>query len=517
MHVLNNQTKLTVFFLLVLTFSSSVFSQQKTFNITGYGAKGDGITNNTLSIQKAIDDAGAQGGGIVIVPEGRFLTGVISLKSNITLKLALNAVLLGSPSRPDYGAGDASPLVVAKDLQNVAITGKGTIDGNGAELLKNLIEMLNAGTLKDTAWGKLNPWNQMQPLESNRPKIIGFVNCKGVQIKGITLKNSLDWVEEYRNCVNMLVDSIKVESNTYWNNDGIDLVDCKNVKLTNSFFNADDDGICLKSSDRKSSCENIYVANCKVRSSASAIKMGTASRGGFKKIYIRDIEIYDTYRSAIALECVDGGAMDDVDISNIHAVNTGNAVFIRIGHRNTDSVYSSINHVRISNVSVEIPNGKPDKGYPYEGPEVRYPHNTFPSAIVGLPGHPVQNVLLKNIQIIYKTDASKDVAKFGTDSIGKIPENPASYPEFSMFGEMPAWGFYARHATGISFEHVTMSCTGNDFRPAGIFDDVNGLTLNGLNIPQVKSIPVILLHSVTNQSFHNINIPGTDTNKIVIK
>jgi len=499
-------------FLQILPFI--VFSQQKIYSIVDYGAKADGITDNTVNIQKTIDDAWTNGGGKVYVPAGTFLTGVISLKSNITLDLGLNAVLLGSAKRADYGPGDALPLISAKNLQNVAITGKGTIDGNGDELLKDLISRLNAGTLKDSAWGKLNPWHQMQPLESNRPKVIGFYNCKSVIIKGITLKNSLDWVEEYRNCGDMVFDSIKVESNTYWNNDGIDLVDCKNVKLTNSFFNADDDGICLKSSDRNSCCENIYVANCTIRSSASAIKMGTASRGGFKKITIRDIKIYDTYRSAIALECVDGGVMEDVDIRNINAVNTGNAIFIRVGHRNTDTVVGSINRVHISNVNVDIPKGKPDKGYPFEGPDVRYPHNVFPSSIAGLPGHPVQNVVLENINIVYHTDASKAVAQFGTDSLEKIPENSNGYPEFSMFGELPAWGFYVRHAEGITLKNVTVSCPGNDFRTSCVFNDVNGLTIRNLQIPQVKSLPVILLHNVAKQTFNRINIPGTGAGKI---
>jgi hypothetical protein len=502
----------SLFFLFALPFFGCC--QGKILNVNDYGAKPDGITDNTISIQKAIDEANARGGATVFVPPGKYLTGVIHLKSNVTLNLALNAVLLGSAKRTDYGQGDALSLIVAKDLQNVAITGKGVIDGNGTELLKDVISMLNAGTLKDSSWGKLNPWGQMQPLESNRPKVLGFTNCKGIQIKGITIKNSLDWVEDYVNCVDMVVDSIQVESNTYWNNDGIDLVDCKNVKVTNTSFNADDDGICLKSADRNSCCENIYVADCVVRSSASGIKFGTGSWGGFKNITIKDIKIYDTYRSAIALECVDGGTMQNVDISNINAVNTGNAIFIRIGHRNKDSVISRINGVRISDVTVDIPKGKPDKGYPYEGPEVRYSHNIFPSSIAGLPGRPVQNIVLENIRIIYHGDANKTIAHFGIDSLEKIPENIPNYPEFSMYGELPSWGFYARHASGITFKNVTISCLGEDFRPACVFDDIDSLTLNGLKIPQVKSIPVIVLRGITNPSLKDIQIPGNDANKI---
>jgi polygalacturonase len=504
-------------FLALLAMPFTGYAQQKVFKITDYGAKADGITNNTASIQKAIDNANAQGGGIVHVPAGKFLTGVINLKSNVTLNLAANAVLLGSAKRIDYGEGHASPLIFAKDQQHIGITGKGTIDGNGDELLKDLFAMLKAGKLRDSLWQRTNPWGQVQPEEPNRPKLIGFYNCAGIQVKGITIQNGLVWIQDYRECHDMVIDSIKVISNTYWNNDGIDLVDCKNVKLTNSFFNADDDGICLKSSNRNSCCENIYVANCTIRSSASGIKFGTASWGGFKKITIKDIKIYDTYRSAIALECVDGGVMEDIDISNINAVNTGNAIFIRLGHRNKDTVVSRINGIRISNVTVDVPKGKPDKGYPMEGPEVKGRHNPFPSSIAGLPGHLVQNVSLQNIKIIYHGDASKTVARVSLDSLTRIPENPRDYPEFSMFGELPAWGFYARHAAGVSFKNVTLSCAGRDFRAACVFEDIDGLTLNSLKIPQVKSLPVIALFGVTKSVMQNILMPGSAKNKVLTK
>jgi len=502
------------YFLSLLFIPFGLCAQEKTFNINSFGAKGDGVTNSTASIQEAIDKASSQGGGIVLVPPGKFLTGVLNLKSNVTLNLALHAVLLGSANRIDYGTGYASPLIVARGQHHIAITGKGTIDGNGHELLKDIFNRLKAGTLKDSLWKKTNAWGQIQPEEPNRPRIIGFYNCRAIQIKGISIKNGLVWVQEYKDCADLAVDSIKVESMSFWNNDGIDLVDCKKATVTNSFFNADDDGICLKSSDRKSCCENILIEDCIIRSSASGIKMGTASWGGFKKITIKNIKVYDTYRSAIALESVDGGLMEDIDISNINAVNTGNAIFIRIGHRNTDSVYGAIRRVHISNMEAGIPSGKPDKGYPFEGPAVLIPHNTFPSSIVGLPGHPVEDVVLENIKIVYHASASKTIANVALDSLEKIPEKQHDYPEFSMFGELPAWGFYTRHAKGITFKNVILTCKGDDFRTAVVFDDVNGLNLNSINIPEVKALPVILFHHVIKPVIHDIRIPGKRTNKI---
>jgi len=476
------------------------FSQQKQINIVDLGAKGDGQTDNTLIIQKAIDEASASGNGKVIVPAGTFLTGVIHVKSNVEIHLAENAVWLGSAKRIDYGPSDASPLIVAKGQHNFSITGKGTIDGNGKELIKDIYLMLNAGTLQDSEWQTYNPWHQMRPEERNRPKIILFQNCDSIRVTGITIKNGLMWVQDYRSCTNVTIDSIKVRSTTFLNNDGIDITDSKNVRITNCDVDACDDGICLKSSLRNEGCENVYVANCRVRSSASALKLGTASWGGFRKITIRDIYVYDTYRSAIAIETVDGGILEDIDVHNITAKNTGNAIFIRLGHRNKDDVYSQLRRVHISNVKVEIPATKPDKGYPEEGPLVFYPHNVFPSSISGFAGHPVEDVTLENIEVIYDGGGNSQVASLPIDSLSKIPEQIAEYPEFSMFGELPAWAFYVRHVNGLKLKNILVKAKNKDYRPACVFDDVTGLDLGKIKIEENDSNPQIILKGVAEKS-----------------
>lgn len=492
------------------------FGSQKQINIADLGAKGDGQTDNTAIIQKAIDEASESGNGRVIVPDGIFLTGVIHLKSNVELHLAENAVLLGSAKRADYGPKDASALVVANGQHNFSITGKGTIDGNGHELIKSIYEMLNAGTLQDSEWKTYNPWHQMRPEERNRPKILFLFNCDSIQVKGITLKNGLCWVQDYRNSKNILIDSIQVESNTMWNNDGVDITDCKNVRITNSAFNCDDDGICLKSSTRSLRCENIYVANCSVRASASGVKFGTASVGGFKNVTIRDIKIYDTYRSAIAVECVDGGVLENVDVQDISAKNTGNAIFIRLGHRNTDPVYSQLRNVHISNIRVEIPSTKPDKGYPMEGPVLPYPHNVFPSSVTGIPGHPVENVTIENVEMVYEGGASRDTAYFDWKKLDEVPEKEADYPEFSMFGELPVWGFYVRHVSGLTLRNIKILKKKNDYRPACAFNDVSGLDIDQMDIPGCDVSPVVIFKNVTNLLKKNIILPVDQEKGIII-
>jgi polygalacturonase len=492
-------------------------AQTKNYNITAYGAVADGKTNNTSAIQQAINEASANGGGRVVVPAGKFVTGVITLKSNVDLHVEKDAILLGSAIRADYGEGKASPLIISNNQHHIAITGQGTIDGQGEDLIKNIYVRLNAGTLQDAEWKTVNPWNQLRPAEDNRPKLIEFKNCDSIQIKNITIKNGLCWIQNYKNCSNMVIDSIRVESVTYLNNDGIDLVDCKNVRLTNSFFNAADDGICLKSEDRNGACENIYVANCRVRSSASAVKFGTASHGAFKKITIRNISVYDTYRSAIAIETVDGATLEDIDIRDITATNTGNALVIRLGHRNQKAPAGILRRIYIGNVKVDVPAGKPDAGYTMEGPLVTIPHNVFPSSITGIPGGRVEDVTLENITINYAGGAKKEQAYFGIDTLEKVPEKIASYPEFSMFGELPAWGFYIRHADGIKIKNMVLTCKGTDYRPAFIADDVKGLSLNALSIPQVKNKPVIVLNKVSDLTLNHTRIPGNTGENIKVQ
>jgi len=492
MTVIDTDMKNLILFVFFILMAGACSSQARLFNVLSYGAKADGRTDNTRAFQKAIDAAAKQGQGIVLVPPGRFVTGVLHLRSNVNLHLEENAVVLGSAHRIDYGAGSASALIVADSQRNIAITGKGTIDGQGALLLKDIYRMLEAGTLQDAEWKTYNPWHQMRPEERNRPKLIQFRHCDKIDIRGITIKDGLCWIQDYKECSHLTIDSIRVKSTVMWNNDGIDVVDCRQVKITHCFIDADDDGICLKSESVQGRCEDIEIADCTIRSSASAFKMGTASRGVFSNIRVRDLKIYDTYRSAIALETVDGATLENIDIRNVTATNTGNAIFLRLGRRNRAAPAGILRHVYIGNVRVEVPAGKPDKGYEMEGPPVDGAHNVFPSSIVGLPDHPVEDVVLENIEISMPGGASRDTAERAGDSLSEgqtfipadsvhlVPEREEAYPEFSMFGELPASGLFVRHVKGLRLKKVHFIFRKEDFRPACIFDDVAGLVIDSL-------------------------------------
>jgi polygalacturonase len=438
----------------ILLFLNNILNAQ--WQITQFGAIPDGKTLNTFAIQTAIDTC-AKKGGTVIIPKGVFLTGTIHLKSNVTLKITEGGVLLGSAKRDDYQKNDWFALILAKGQKNIAITGKGTIDGQGAALAADVERMRQAGLIKN-----VKPYNR--PDENHRPQIIEMTDCQNVKIEGITIKNAACWVQTYNNCTDMIFKNMRVESTAFWNNDGLDLVDCRNVLIKNCYINSADDGICLKSYSTTNFCENIKIARCTIRSSASAFKMGTASYGGFKHIRVKNLYIFDTYRSAVALESVDGGVIEDVKIKNIVGNNIGNAIFIRLGIRNKRPV-GRIENITIKNLKATIPKEKPDKGYPIEGPPADSISNLLPSSIVGLPNHRIKNVLLKNIEIHHAGGGDKAIRCILPTEIDKIPEHAAEYPEFSMFGELPAWGFFLRHTEGVYFKRLKLILEEKDYRP----------------------------------------------------
>ncbi|MCW3081133.1 glycoside hydrolase family 28 protein [Segetibacter sp.] len=524
--------KCKLLLLVLALYTSNAWGAANDKLITAYGAVADGRTNNAQSIQKAIDETSAAGGGRVIIPAGNFMSGSIFLKSGVELHLQLGATLLGSHAVNDYQKIEGrAALVLSRDQKNVSISGEGIIDGQGQELMLDVFKKSRSGELKQN-----DIWLYKRP-EAGRAMVLYFWGCNNVKVTGITLKNASNWVQDYRECDGITIHRITVQSTAYWNNDGLDITDSKNVRITNCFINATDDAICLKSENPKSFCENILIDNCTLRSSANALKFGTASVGGFRNVVARNLTVFDTYRSAIAIEAVDGGFMENIDIQNVTAVNTGNAIFIRRGRRNQTGQVSTIKNVYIANVKVQVPLLKPDQGYPIEGPPDHLrpgfdkmpkrpgsyhiyghpflPYNLVPSSITGLPGYPVQGVTLENINITYGGRASKDIAYIPLDSVTSVPENPAAYPEFSMFGELPAWGFYVRHAEGIKMKNVRLSFVENDFRPAMVLDDVKAMDITDVHIPSGKDLPIILLNNTSGITFKSLKMPVSESKGIM--
>ncbi|MHA8067543.1 glycoside hydrolase family 28 protein [Aquirufa sp. ROCK2-A2] len=478
---MNHYQAIKLLFFLLIGFNLSA----KDYFVLDFGAKNDGVSINTRTIQKAIDYVHENGGGRLIFQTGTYVTGSVYLKTNVTLQLDQGATILGSTNPFDYIKDKKigwMSMIFALNQENIGITGKGTINGRGYITANNMVNYIHRGIYTDVL--KLD-----RPNETNRPQNIYFRECKNIIIKDITLKDPASWNQTYDQCKNLYVDGIFVDSKSYWNNDGIDIVDCDGVVIKNSYFDAADDVICFKSHSPDFICQNVVVDNCVGRSSANGLKFGTVSRGGFKNFKVTNLTIFDTFRSAITFAAVDGAEIENIVVDGVRSINTGNVIFLRIGDRWGKGKKPYMKNISISNVYAEVPLGKPDAGYNYEGPVEDLPRNISPASIIGLVENKIQNVTLKNIQIVYPGEGNPLYAKRGLTALelDGIPEMRDVYPEFSQFKELPAWGMYIRHAEGITFENVTFTAKKKDYRPSIVLDDVNGANFSGMKINEPES------------------------------
>ena len=344
--------------MLLQVISCTFAASAKDYPASLFGIDASGTVLNTRSIQFGIDYISESGGGRLVFPTGKYLTGTLYIKSDVTIEIEEGAVLLGSVNPFDYdrqnipfdnNKATSTALIFSVNEKNIGITGKGVINGQGKELAANISDMVKKGFIKDASVSR--------PGEENRPMIIHFYKCNGVTISGITFKNSACWVECYNQCKNITIESITVDSKAFWNNDGIDLVDCENGTVRHSHFDCNDDGICLKSLDAGLLNHHIRIENNTITSGASGIKFGTASHGGFSDIHIISNTVFDTYRSVLALEAVDGAVIENIEVDSLRGTNVGNAIFLRLGARSGDRK-STLNNVSIQQVSVAIRQGK---------------------------------------------------------------------------------------------------------------------------------------------------------------
>jgi len=459
-------TKMQKIPLLLIFTLTSALSLASDYNIIDFGARADTTYVSTKAIQSAIDTCNKNGGGTVIVPAGNFITGTIILKSNVHLHLKHGATLYGSRKLEDYleikpryialrTKEKTRQLIYAEDQNNIAITGSGTIDGQGASFKRK----------RDGDEG------------IERPHLLQFINCKRVRIQDISMRNSGAWMQHYLACEDLKITGIEVYNHSNYNNDGLDIDGCRNVTVSGVTIDSDDDGICLKSTSGRPS-ENISISNCVISSHCNGLKMGTESSGGFKNITIGNCvvtpsavdnsTIYGNVMgiSGISLEMVDGGVLRGVNISNIQIDGTQSPIFIRLANRarpfseaQGKIEVGSLSDVMISNIN--ITNAL-----------------DFGCSITGIPGYPVKNVRLSDISI--------ETAGKGTvdDFQSAVPEKDKDYPEATMFGKLPAYGFFIRHAENVEMNNVRYSTTQPDFRPALYLNDVKRSSFNDATFPK---------------------------------
>ena len=466
----------TILFIIGYNILSTAQNQTlpRQYNASLFGIKSDGVTMNTRSIQKALDWISEQGGGELTFWVGRYLTGSVHLRSNVTIRLLEGAVLEGSANPYDYDKICGTyALVIGEKCDHVAIVGKGNIIGHGRELGNNFAQQVHAGILKDAL---------KYDRVSSRPRLVYFRECNHVEIQDITLKDAAEWVQTYDQCTNVVVDHIFVESCAYWNNDGIDIVDCNGFLLKNSYFNSSDDAICLKSHSKDALCQNVEIRNCTARSSANGIKLGTFGLGGFKNIRIIGNTVYNTYRSAITIQSVDGGICEDILVDSLTANNVGNPIYIVVGDRRRPAgKMSTMKNITVRNVTCTVPATMADAGYEYEGPIEDNPRNISPSSVVGLPESHIENVVLENIMLNYPGGGDSMVARVRPDELDRVPEMPKAYPEFSQFKELPAWGFFVRHVDGITFKNVRLTAQKSDYRLPFVLDNVSSASFENVS------------------------------------
>lgn len=299
-----------------------------------------------------------------------------------------------------------------------------------------------------------------------------MIECEDVTIRDVTLRDSPMWVQHYLGCNDVHIDGITVHSLVNDNNDGIDIDCCSNVRIANCDINSGDDAIVLKTT-APWPCRRVTVTNCVIRSRCNAIKCGTESSGAFEDITVSNCVIYDTRISGIALEMVDGSSMDRVLVTNITMTDTGNPIFVRLGNRGRPYLakgpgggkgtfvmeegmqrpgVGTLRNVVLSNV---IATGADHIGCP----------------ISGIPGHPIENLTLRNISISAAGGGGRELIE------RDVPEVEEGYPTYRMFGTTPAYGFYCRHVRNLLLSHIQLTYNQPEHRPALVCDDVDGLRL----------------------------------------
>jgi len=481
----------------------------RVFDIRAYGAAGDGKTLDTDAINRSILAAAATGGGTVLFPPGTYLSASIRLKSNITLWLEAGATIEAvDPARAqfdlpepnewgdrfhyqDYGHSHwQNSLIWGIGLENVSILGPGRIYGRG----------LNCGFdrfVDETKGGKR--YEDGGPGNGN--KAIALRDCRNVILRDFSILHGGHFGILATGVDNLTIDDLKIDTNR----DGMDIDACQNVRITQCSVNSPwDDGICLKASyglGRVRHCDNITISDCYLAGNfdegtlldatfkrsapeyksyrTGRIKLGTESNGDFKNIAITNC-VFDDCRG-IAIESVDGSHIEDVAISNITMRHVAAApIFIRLGSRlrgPDNPPVGTIRRVTIDNVVASDADGR------------------LGCVISGIPGHSIEDIRISNFRVVQQGGGSKELGE------RVPPEEERAYPEPSMFGDMPSYAFFIRHAEGVEMNHVKIDYVRPEARPAFVLDDVQHATFDHFDVKRgTDSAPLFDLRNVADFS-----------------
>jgi len=434
----------------------SIGISAKTHSVTDFGAVSDGKVLNTKYIQKAIDQCFDEGGGIVLFSGGgKYLTGTIYLKDNVTIYIDNGTTLLGSRKYSDYATDTHKNmykneshmdrcLIYARDASSIAIVGNGTIDGNGHK--------------SDSVFVK------------ERPMLMRFLNCRNLHVNNVNIINPASWTSAWLYCDDITVTGVKIQSRVNGNGDGLDFDGCTNVRVTNCSFDNSDDCICLQTSRVDKPCRDILISNCIFSSKWAGMRIGLLSRGDFSSVSVTNCAFRNCNDSGLKIQMNEGGEMKNMIFSNLVMENVTRPVFMTFCQQRAcvDSPIElapmkAMHHFIFQNMLID--NSKLDKNSAF--------------FLTGLPKNKIENILISNVQLVVSgggsmEDANLTVKEYTPEELGD------RFPGFSLIGTIPAYGIYARNIDGLTIHNFSVKTVQPDARPVVKFDNV--INLNEIDI-----------------------------------
>lgn len=450
-----------------------------TFDVTKFGAKGDGSTIDSPAINKAIAAAATAGGGTVVFPAGTYKSRSIHLRSGVGLQLAGGATIRAASSGMD--APEANPFAQWQDfghshfhnalmwgdgVHDVAITGSGTIDGDG----------LTTSNTVPTGVGD---------------KALSLKLCSNIRVTGVTFRRAGHFAVLFNGCHDLTFDGVKILSTA--DRDGINIVNSWNVEIANSRVESVDDAVVLKSDfalGRTFPSHDIHVHDSTILSTQNnALQFGSETCGDFSAVTFDHLTITGAGKAGIGIVSMDGSVIDGVSYSDITMSRTAIPIYLKIGDRHSCPGHPPIGHIR--NVSIANVTGTNAVSPVGGAPE-------FSSTIAGASAsHPVENVTLTNVNL---TVAGGHPA---SDATITPPENNTKHAP-KIYGTRPAYGWWLRHVTGVTFTGCTVRFDRNDGRPAFLADDGSAVRLDGVTLQRGSGSPYdIGFHSVRGASVTN--------------
>ncbi len=468
-------------------------SHELIFNVRTFGAVGDGAHLDTPAIQAAVDACSKAGGGVVLVPPGKYVIGTLFLRSNTHLSLTATAVLLGTSDLTQYATGIERSgftahsyidkcLIYAEKADNFKLSGQGTIDGQGGEF----------------------PAAGPDGKAGERPMLIRLADCTNVSIEGVTLRNAGSWCSHFVRCTDLRIRGVTIRNRCNGNNDGIDISGCENVLISDCTILAEDDGICLQNLDNSRPVKNVLITNCIISTRWAAIRSGGAHAGGIRDVTVSNCSFFDTFGCGIKLQISGAGVMENMTFSNIVMKNVSSPISLRLGRHNygeqidTSGPPGGMRNLMFNNIRADVID---EAGLRKKIQEI-YRMDPHPGeerqciSIMGIPGFPVQGVALSNIQVTFPGGGTReDAAK------REMPELEDVYPEYFLWGVLPAYGLYARHVEGLSLDAVRFDLATPDLRPAVVCDMAKGVDISGLRAQGSRDVESLIRLRSTRDAF----------------